>query len=289
MKAALRILLVAVLLYSYWTYVHLAMTRPSLADYERATAYIRARFQTGDLIDVAPFWAGRVREYLGDLPLASFRHLEAEDLTRYRRVWLFSLFGAEGSAHQALAARTHLLEEQRFERIDVRLYQVLGHELVRYDFRDGIAGARVWIVAGGEGERCEVWDGHRWWLSRAASVCAGREILEIGEEPRAVVSVHPRREQAVRLEFAEVSLGLILDIAAGVPLATLGHGGAPVVLTVEVDGREVMRTSYPSRAGFFRQRVDTSGFAPGTHRVTFTADTDDEGPRPLGFAAEVRD
>jgi hypothetical protein len=149
MKTALRILLVAVLVYSYWVYMHLALSRPSLADYERASAYVRARFQAGDLIDVAPFWAGRVREYLGDLPLASFRHLEAEDLTRYRRVWLFSLFGAEGSAHQALAARTRLLDEQRFERIDVRLYEVLGHEPVQYDFRDRIASAHAWIAAGG--------------------------------------------------------------------------------------------------------------------------------------------
>jgi len=81
MKTALRILLVAVLVYSYWIYVHVALSRPSLADYERATAYIRARFQAGDLVDVAPFWAERVREYLGDLPrgrrgrpVAALRH-----------------------------------------------------------------------------------------------------------------------------------------------------------------------------------------------------------------------
>ena len=288
MKTALRILLVAVLVYSYWIYVHLALSRPSLADYERATAYIRARFQAGDLVDVAPFWAERVREYLGDLPVAGFRHLETEDLTRYRRVWLFSLFGAEHGAHQALAARTRLLDEQRFERIDVRLYRVLEHEPVRYDFRQGIASAHAWITAGGDRRRCDAWDGNRWWLSRAA-YCAGRETLEIGEEPRAVVSVRPRREQGVRLEFDEVPLGRVLEIAGGVPLAAQAHGGASVELTVEVDGRAVMRASYPPRAGFFRKRVDTSGFAARTHRVTFTANTDDEGPRPLGFEALARD
>jgi hypothetical protein len=104
-----------------------------------------------------------------------------------------------------------------------------------------------------------------------------------------VVSVHPRREQGVSLEFDDVSLGRVLEIRGGVPLGALGHGGAPVELTVEVDGRAVLRASYPPRAGFLRKRVDTSGFAAGTHRVTFTASTDDEGPRPLGFEAAVRD
>lgn len=123
---ALCALLCLVLVYCYWTYLWLPLTRPSPQDYAQATAYVSSHFQPGDLIDANPFWAVRVREYLGDRPLVALRRPDGEDLTLYGRLWLFSLFGAETrkAIRDGLTGRADLLEERRFGRIDVRLYRV---------------------------------------------------------------------------------------------------------------------------------------------------------------------
>ena len=71
-EGALAALLGLALVYSYWTYLRLPLTRPSPRDYAQATAYVSSHFQPGDLIDANPPWAIRVREYLGDRPLVAW-------------------------------------------------------------------------------------------------------------------------------------------------------------------------------------------------------------------------
>src|SRR5436309_2365019 len=94
----LSALLGLIVVYSCWTYARLALTRPTPEDYVEATAYVRAGFEPGDLIDANPFWATRVREYLGDRPLVAWRRVDVESVSPYRRLWLFSLFDAEARA-----------------------------------------------------------------------------------------------------------------------------------------------------------------------------------------------
>src|SRR5262245_54637173 len=56
-----------VTLYGIFGYARLPLSRPRPADYAAAADYLRAHNQSGDLIDLNPFWASRLRERIGDL------------------------------------------------------------------------------------------------------------------------------------------------------------------------------------------------------------------------------
>jgi hypothetical protein len=277
--------------YSYFTYAGLALTRPSPADYARATAHVRAHFQAGDLVDANPFWATRVRESLGDLPFASFKDLGREDLTPYRRVWLFSLFGAERRDRIEAAMRDKAvpLEDRQFGGIDVRLYGIRRAETIGFDFRQALDRARVWIDAEGERSDCAAWDGHRWRCSEADWNYVGREILEIDGEPRAIIWAHPVARGRLTIEFERVPLGRAMTVGAGFTAeAAARYGGAPVVLEVQADGRILSRRAYDASSGFARQRIETPDLAGSLHRVAFTVTTADDRLRHFCFQADVR-
>ncbi len=280
----------ASVVYSYGTYLRLWLTRPALSDYEGASTYVRAHWQEGDLVDVSPFWATRAREYLGDLPFQGFRAPGNEDLTRYRRVWLLSLFGAEQreDLRQAMDLKGALAQERRFGRIDVRLYTVAGYEPVRYDFRDALARARVWVEHEDSRRDCVAAPDGRWRCSALEWNYVGPEILEIADEPRAVIWAHPVAGEDLVLEFEGVPLGRALTIGAGFSPIAVAYGGAPVALEVEADGRTLMRRFYPARPTLARDRIETPSLAGGVHRVRFKVTTMDDRVRHFCFTAEAR-
>jgi hypothetical protein len=278
----------AILVYCYWTYAALRLTRPSRDDYAESTSYIRSRFEPGDLIDVNPFYPTRVRQILGDLPMASFRRPAEEDLGRYRRLWLFSLFGAERRAEIGLDARYELLEDERFGRIDVRLYRLPEPRPLVYDFRAELERASVWIDEPMGRRHCSSWQQGRWRCSAAYWNYVGREILEIGEEPRAVIWAHPVPSGTLTIHYPDVPLGSALDLATGFDSAALRYGGSPVTLAVEIDGREVRRLEQRPVPGFFRLRIETREFRGAGHAVTFKVTTPNERWRHFCFAAEAR-
>ena len=279
----------ASVLYSYITYARIPLTRPTPSDYDQAASHIRAHWKSGDLIDANPFWATRVRESLGDLPVQGFRDLVSEDLTPYRRVWLFSLFGAERreAVHRAMEAKGALAEESQFGRINVRLYTVRGHEPVRYDFRQALGEARVSIQRGDDQQECAPGPRGRWQCSREEWNYVGREILEMAGEPRAVIWAHPVSDGALTIAFECVPLGRAMTVAAGFLPAVLGYG-VPVELTVEADGRMLLRRVYGPNSGFSRERIETPDLAAGLHRVTFRVTTTDDRVRHFCFTAEAR-
>jgi hypothetical protein len=278
------------LVYSYLTYARFPLTRPTRSDYDRATSHVREHWRPGDLIDANPFWATRVREYLGDLDVQGFRDLAREDLTPYRRVWLFSLFGAERreAVRQALEARGELVEEREFGRINLRLYAVRAPEAVRYDFRERLEEARVWVQRGEAREECSPRPRGRRQCSGGDWNYVGREIFEMADEPRAVVWAHPVSDGALTLEYDRVPLGRALTVGGGFLPAALDHG-VPVQMTVSVDGRVLLRRVYDRKAAFLRERVETPGLSGGAHRVTFQIVTTDDRRGHFCFTAQVRE
>ncbi|HUG52135.1 MAG TPA: hypothetical protein VMR21_00980 [Vicinamibacteria bacterium] len=277
-------------LFSHATYARLWLTRPSLADYDAATAYVRARFEPGDHIEANPFWAERVRQYLGDLPLSALRHPHADDWRGHRRVWLFSVDGAEdGPKGRLLAGLGPRLLERQFGGINVRLQQVAAPSSLLFDFRERLESARVWIESEGRRHPCRDWRGGAWHCAASPRYLASREVLEIGGDPRAVISSRPASRRTMALEFEEVGLGAALSVGAGFPAGAAREGEAPVELTVEVDGRVVLRQAYLPGSGFSRRRVATPGPAGGRHRVTFRMATAHRRPRAFGVTAQAWD
>lgn len=280
---------VAILLYSYWTYAMLPLTRPSASDYSGATTHIRARFQPGDLIDANPFWAVRVREYLGDFPMANFRRIDREDLSAYRRLWLFSLFGAEEreTIRDGLDARYSLLEERRFGRINVRLYELPEPAPVLYDFREQLHQADVWIEGRGGRRNCDTWTAGRWRCSSLDWNYVGREILEIGGEPRSVIWAHPVGDATLVIEFPEVPVGRRLSLGTGFAASAFRRRGVPVSVVVEIDGKPVSHRQQQPLPGLFVERIDTAAFQGGRHRVSFRVSSSDNHGRHFCFSARA--
>jgi len=286
---ALSVLLALSVIYSYLTYARLPLSRPAAPDYEAAAAHIRARWAEGDLVDANPFWATRVREHLGDLPLEALRDVGREDLTRYRRVWLFSLFGTEESdrVRRAMEGSARLVEERRFGRIDVRLYAVRTPAPVLYDFRERLADARVWLQRADERNECAAGRQGVWRCSAAEWNYVGPEIFEMAGEPRRVIWAHPVSGAVLTIDFDRVPLGRGLTFGAGFTPSALGRG-APVELTVEVDQRPLARRFFDASAEFSEERIDTQALGAGLHRVTFKIATTDDRLRHFCFRAEAR-
>jgi hypothetical protein len=185
-----------------------------------------------------------------------------------------------------MEARGALAEERQFGRINVRLYSVRGHEPVRYDFREALDDARVWIQRGTEERECS--GGKRRQCSAAEWNYVGREILEMAGEPRAVIWAHPVSDGALTIAFERVPFGSALSVGAGFTPTALAYGGASVELTVEAAGRLLLRRVYGPRAGFARERILTPELAGGRHRVTFRITTLDDRVRHFCFTAEAR-
>jgi hypothetical protein len=290
LDGVLGLVVAAAVVYSYVTYARLPLTRPSANDYERATSHVRTRFAPGDVIDANPFWATRLREYAGDLPLEAWRDLEREDLAPYRRVWLVSLFGAERrpAVERALEGRAALSEVAQFGRINVRLYDVKGHEPVRYDFRARLDEARVWIEEAGRRRECAAEGRERRRCSPAPWNYVGAEIFEMAGEPRPVIWAHPVASGVLTIEFPDVPMGRALSIGAGFTPSGLRFPGAPVELRVDAGAQTILRRVYGAAESFSRARVDTSGLAGTRQPVRFQVRTLDDRVRHFCFAADVR-
>jgi hypothetical protein len=275
--------------HSYWTYIRLPLTRPSPGDYDQASADVRSRYEPGDLVIVQPFWAGRARQFLGDLPLVMPRVSADEDLTAFRRLWLFSSLGrVPASGRDGLAARADLIEQRQYGRIDLRLYRVRGHRPVVADFREQLDGAAVWTESSVGREACVASAPGRFRCGPESWHYVGREILEIAGEPRAVIWAHPVTRGTLAIGFRDVVLGTALSIAAGFTPAAVRHGGAPVRLAVAVDGTSLWQRSYESRAEWPRETVDTASFTATPHTIVFRVTTTDDRVRHFVFAADAR-
>jgi hypothetical protein len=283
--------ILAAVVWSLFTYARLPLTRPSIGDYSAAAAFVRERFRDGDLVDVHPFYLARPREMLGDLPIAGFRHVEREDLSRYRRLWLLSAFGAEkrDAVERGLGQRYALAEQRRFGRLDVRLYELPEPARVLFDFREHLDHALVWIDRGTNRIPCGVWETNRWRCDRSDWNYVGREIFEMQGQPREVVFAHPVGWGVKTIEFLHVPAGREIAGEAGLRPFAARHGGAAVTLTIAVDRVEVLRRAFPADAELGAFRADTSKFAGVERTVTFTVTAPDDGARHFAFRAEARE
>jgi hypothetical protein len=288
---ALAVLVAAALTFSAWTYARLPATRPSGEDYLRAADHVRAHFAPGDLVELNPWWATRARELLGDLPVQQHRRVDREDLGPHPRVWLLSLFGAEGrpEVRRGLDGRAALLEERRFGRIDLRLYALPAAAPVLLDFRRSLPEARAWMERDDRTIPCDRWVAGRWQCRAEPWVAAARAVLEIGDEPREVIWTPPIDGGWSVLEWEAVPLGSRLVVQGGVRTRWARPELSPVVMEVLVDGAPAARWTFPGEPAFSRHELDTRRWAEGRHRVTFRLGTARPPQRQFAFAAEIRE
>lgn len=225
------------------------------SDWDAAATHVRAEWQEGDAVTVAPRWADPLlREAMGDaLDLGGAGRA---DLGPYRRLWALTIRGhAPDEAPDAPPDET-----RTFGRVQVARWTLPGEERVLYDLVEHVGEAEVALLEGGEERACRVvrsarptggglgqgpitpaerhvCDPARPWLWVGATV---EEDLDM--RPRRCVWQHPPGAEPVRARFRDVPLGDAIVLHAGLWWEhERTMEGGPVDVVVRVDGREVGR------------------------------------------------
>ncbi|MEZ4472481.1 MAG: hypothetical protein R3F60_17145 [bacterium] len=147
---------------------------PSRADWQAATAAIRAELAPGDGVTWLPEWAGEGRLFFHDLPAFQLSDPGHADLARYDRVWILGAFGRDAGD---VAGGHAVLRSQSFGRVDLDLVQVAGPRVVA-DLRAELDQARVTRVdARGAEKACDFWEGRGWVCDLQKSPDATRACL----------------------------------------------------------------------------------------------------------------
>ena len=254
---------------------------PTDKDWVAAAAKVRASFRPGDLIVAAPAWADPImRRELGDLvpaPVAG-----RMDAARFGRIWEISQHGARAGDTTNATVRT----SSRHGALRVKLWEKPA-AAVTFDFVAEWRKATMSIATVGSGESpCA--------LARDRFQCANGPVLkpgllEIDTTLRNALGVEPRERATITLEYAQVSLGRELVVAAGLHNVWLRKSGDGKVRTrVLVDGRELGTLESTNSSGWFLRSFDTTSLDGKTANVRFEITTDKAHSRYLAFAAEAR-
>jgi hypothetical protein len=266
------------------------LTQPDPGDTARAAAEVQAAWRAGDAVAVRPWWAQRLREHLGDRPWVLVRDLEAEDLSRFSRLWVLEQPGHHDRLGGPFRDGTYRLEAATdFGPLRLARYALPPPAEVLYDFRAALGQARVSMRAKGAEKACDLWLTDRWLCSAADWNFVGRMIVELGDDPREVIWTHPSEEGPIAIAYADVPHGRTLLVHTGfTPPAARAQDGGPVTLEVEVDGRVLGRVVQANRSGHFPTTFPLAALPEKPHQVTFRVSAPRAGMRHFCWTAEVR-
>ena len=269
---------------------------PPAGAFGPAAEVIRAGFRPGDLVFLAPFYATRAREHLGDLRPLAVRSPAAEDLETRARIWVFALFGAERKLGPQLEAAGFRPAFTRYmDGIAVLRYERAPRAAVTFDFVEAIRQARVYHERGGERVPCDRWESRnrqggppgRWvcpvdgdWFYVAP------EWHRMGDHLRWCLWAHPPNDGTLVVEYDAVTVNGVVAGRGGHTLNASVHARAPVYLDVAVGGHRSQRIAFALDDYFrpFRVRVPTAT----TTSVAFRVSSPDAGVNHFCFTADVR-
>ncbi|MCG8417280.1 MAG: hypothetical protein MJE77_04965 [Proteobacteria bacterium] len=240
---------------------------PGSSAWQRAQAAVRARYQPGDLIVVAPPWLDPVgRQYLGDLiPIDMAARM---DDARYGTVWELAIRGAE--APESRGRRTDFAAE--FDGLSVRRLVGRPAEVVT-DFVAAFVGAEFGPLAARPS-----------WAVKPAVV-----LEEVGFAPRRCVRVEPRPDRTVEIIYRGVALGT--ELVGHVGLADVFTRRAirdPGRLDVYIEGEKVASVQFGVDDGWVRFAAHTRPTRRADVVFAATAVGQRARKRLVCFAAEAR-
>ncbi len=269
---------------------------PDPSAFEPAARIVRQGSQPGDLILLAPAYATRAREYLGDLHPLAVRDPLAEDYEVRRRVWVFALFGAGAPVGRGLQ-RLGFVPQLRHqsEGISVLRYDRAPRAEVTFDFVDAIAQARVSLERGTAREPCDQWrrtNGQggafgRWSCPTDPSwQYVAPEWHRMGDHLRWCLWAHPPHEGHLVIRYPRIALDGAIVGRAGHTLNSSRYARAPVFLDVSWDGVPAQRFTFGLEDHFrpFRVAVPTAT----TATVSFAVSSPDAGANHFCFVADLR-
>jgi len=275
---------------------------PRFEQYRLIADAVGALRQQGDLVVVAPQWAEPMaRQALGDslMPLAD---VARPDASGYRAAVEVSVLGARDPG----LVRWSRVAERRVGPFVLRRLTNPAPRPSRFDFVDALGPKRV-NVSLSSGQHCR-------WLERAPLSsgglgghptfphrrfqCRGGGYFNVGVTviadehfaPRRCLWAHPPATGGLQIVYRDVPLGEVL----------VGHGGmywmvererrgAPVELSVRVDGDEVGRYIHADGDGWSAFEMALGVHASERHAsVQFTVSSPDNRRRHFCFEARTR-
>lgn len=282
----------------YGAYFWLTEDRgPGPAAVRAAAAVVRAEHRKGDLVVLAPFYATRAREYLGDLNPVAPRDPLAEDLEVHPRIWVLGLFeaGDRVAADFEAAGLNRARRSEPAPGVTVDLWTNPKTAEVRYDFLARLRDAKVWHEKGAERVACDQWktdNGQGGPLGRWACpydtdwFYVAPEWHRMGDHTRLCLWAHPPNEGRLVMAFPDVPLTGRLFGHAGHTLNASRRARAPIDLDVAVGGQPAQR--------FVIELSDTwrpfalSTATATTATVTFAVSSADAGINHFCFVADTR-
>lgn len=263
-----------------------------------AAAALRARHAEGDLVLLAPFYATRAREWLGDLHPVAPRDPAAEDFEAHRRVWVLGLFGAAARLRPALerSGLRWLEDASPVAGVGLDLYAVTRPAELAYRFVDHLREARVhYEQPDGKIEPCDVWsdeNGHggaygRWACRRDAEwFYVSPEWHRMGDHLRLCLWAHPPNGGRLVVRFPDVPLVGRLSGRGGHTLNASVHARERVQLDVQVGSLRPERFAFALEDYWRPFGLETPSV--GTATVSFAVSSPDAGANHFCFVADMR-
>ena len=265
---------------------------PEAADLDAAATAVRARFRPGDVVVSSPWTLVETRRRLGDLPLLEPKHPHPDDLAGRSRAHLVELgaVGGGGDARRVLAAAGRAGAAERFGRVTLTTFDLHEPTATRFDLWRDLH--RVEVLAryadGGE-HACGRWDRDRWVCPRDGQWSyVGRQVLDIGDDPRACVWLHPLAKGGrLRVVLPPALPGIEpAELVGGFGLTehAARSARAPVRVRITAAGGPLLERVHPVGAGWSRYRL---GLAPGTGGLAVEVESDDNGAAHFCFALRI--
>lgn len=236
--------------------------RLSEPDLDAAAAAVRAQYREGDLVVVTPYYISGPRERLGDLPLLSPRQLDVADLRGYARVQLLELdvTGATSAFRELLSAQAQAQPTATFGRVRLTTFVRAPAERRRFDLGEQVAALQVTAhYADGLVARCDKFERDRWLCPRDASWSyVGREVVEIDDDPRACVWLHPLPKGGeLHVVLPDTAFVPNAHVTGGMGFAASGakRVQAPVEVRLLAGEQELMRREHPAGSSYTRYDV----------------------------------
>ena len=157
------------------------------ADFRAAAQVLETQGQSGDVVLLVPWWSEKARVFLPErFPIVGYMGSNLDPLELHPRIWVLT---QPRNADGYTTTNTAVGAAQKFGNLSLQLYQNSKYRPARWDARDALAGAKVFLESA-EGARSDCqWDGRAHRCPNGGEVAV--EWHEVKFQPRRCIRFWP--------------------------------------------------------------------------------------------------